>query len=97
MKNKFYWLEAIVDLISENVTDTTFDAVIDEMIANAWYSVVEFHVHLSGTINREVKDGLERAVLKLHELSELSGNASKRSYTGLGQRSQNGGLYRIHQ
>lgn len=74
---KFYWLEAIVDLISENVTDTTFDAVIDEMIANAWYSVVEFHVHLSGTINGEVRDGLERAVLKLHELSELSGNASK--------------------
>ena len=29
---KFYWLEAIVDLISEGVTETTFDAIIDEMI-----------------------------------------------------------------
>lgn len=74
---KFYWLEAIVCLISENVKDTTFDAVIDEMIANAWYSVVEFHVHLSGVFDGEVKDGLERAVLKLHELSSLSSNASK--------------------
>lgn len=74
---KFYWLEAIVCLISENVKDTTFDAVVDEMIANAWYSVVEFHVHLSGVFDGEVKDGLERAVLKLHELSYLSSNASK--------------------
>ena len=37
---KFYWLEAIVNLILKNVAETTFDAVIDEMIANAWYSVV---------------------------------------------------------
>ena len=74
---KFYWLEAIVCLISENVKDTTFDAVIDEMIANAWYSVVEFHVHLSGVFDGTVKDGLERAVLKLYELSNLSSNASK--------------------
>ena len=32
---KVYWLEAIVHLISENVTETTFDAIIDEMIVNA--------------------------------------------------------------
>ncbi|WP_373218388.1 HNH endonuclease domain-containing protein [Ruminococcus sp. 5_1_39BFAA] len=75
---KFYWLEAIVNLISENVKDTTFDAVIDEMIANAWYSVVEFHVHLSGIMSDgSVRDGLERAVCKLHDLSRLSANASK--------------------
>lgn len=46
---KFYWLEAIVNLILENVAETTFDAVIDEMIANAWYLVVEFHVHFGNT------------------------------------------------
>lgn len=45
---KFYWLEAIVNLISLEVRQTTFDAVIDEMITNAWYSVREFHIHLSG-------------------------------------------------
>lgn len=45
---KFYWLEAIVQLISEGVKETTFDAIIDEMICNAWYSVREFHIHLSG-------------------------------------------------
>ena len=75
---KFYWLEAIVHLISENVTETTFDEVIDEMIASAWYSVREFHIHLSGLKNDgSVQDGLERAILLLTELSSLPANASK--------------------
>jgi hypothetical protein len=75
---KFYWLEAIVQLISEGVQSTTFDAVINEMICNAWYSVREFHIHLSGMqADGQVRDGLERAVLKLTELSNLQANASK--------------------
>ena len=45
---KFYWLEAIIQLISEGKTESTFDEIIDEMITNAWYSVREFHIHLSG-------------------------------------------------
>ena len=36
---KFYWLEAIVQLIAEGATQTTFNDIIDEMICNAWYSV----------------------------------------------------------
>ncbi len=77
---KFYWLEAIVQLISENVKETTFDAVINEMICNAWYSVREFHIHLSGLIvdaNGEPRDGLERAVNILTQVSDLAPNASK--------------------
>ncbi len=75
---KFYWLEAIVQLISEGVTETTFDTVIDEMICNAWYSVREFHIHLSGMqLDGQVRDGLERAVNRLSEISSLPANASK--------------------
>ncbi len=75
---KFYWLEAIVQLISEGVKETTFDAVINEMICNAWYSVREFHIHLSGMqADGQVRDGLERAVLQLTMLSDLPANASK--------------------
>lgn len=75
---KFYWLEAIVQLISEGRQDATFDEIIDEMICNAWYSVREFHIHLSGMrADGEIRDGLERAVLKLTELSSLPPNASK--------------------
>ncbi len=74
---KFYWLEALVVLISEGVTETTFDTVIDEMIASAWYSVREFHIHLSGLLAGEVRDGLERAILLLAQVSSLPANASK--------------------
>jgi len=75
---KFYWLEAIVQLISENRTEATYDEIINEMIANAWYSVLEFHIHLSGIWgDGSIKDNLERAVLKLKNLSDLPANASK--------------------
>ena len=75
---KFYWLEALVKLISEGREAVTFDDVINEMICNAWYSVREFHIHLSGLpADGQVKDGLERAVLKLTELSNLEAHASK--------------------
>lgn len=75
---KFYWLEAIVNLISAGVKETTFDEIIDEMICNAWYSVREFHVHLSGLgADKSVRDGLERAIIRLSELSSLPANASK--------------------
>ena len=75
---KFYWLEAIVHLIADGATETTFDEIIDEMICNAWYSVREFHIHLSGLGgDGSVRDGLERAILKLSELSNLSPGASR--------------------
>lgn len=75
---KFYWLEAIVQLISENRLVATYDEIINEMIANAWYSVLEFHIHLSGIWgDATIKDNLERAVTKLSELSDLPPNASK--------------------
>ena len=74
---KFYWLEAIVKLISENKEEVSYHEIIDEMIANAWYSVLEFHVHLSGLwADGEIRDNLEKAVLKLHRLSGLPANAS---------------------
>ena len=74
---KFYWLEAIVNLISKGVTETTFNEIIDEMICSAWYSVREFHIHLSGLgSDGGVRDGLERAILLLSELSDLPANAS---------------------
>ena len=75
---KFYWLEAIVRLIAAGAEETTFGDIIDEMICSAWYSVREFHIHLSGLgSDGSVRDGLERAVLKLSELGDLSSGASR--------------------
>ena len=70
--------EAVVHIISEGKNETTFDEIIDEMIANAWYSVREFHIHLSGIqADGLIRDGLERAILQLTEFSDLPANASK--------------------
>lgn len=75
---KFYWLEAIVQLISEDKTQATYEEIINEMITNAWYSVLEFHLHLSGLFgNGLIKDNLEKAVPRLCKLSNLPNNASK--------------------
>ena len=73
---KFYWLDAITTLITENCTQTTFNDIIDEMIADAWYSVIEFHIHLSGIVYKD-KDNLEKAVTLLQEHADLPSNASK--------------------
>lgn len=36
---KFYWLEAIVNLISEGVEETTFDAIIDLSLFEKFSSI----------------------------------------------------------
>ncbi len=75
---KFYWLEAIVQLISLNKTEASYDEIINKMIANAWFPVLEYHIHLSGIYGEGIiKDNLEKAVLRLQKLSELPNNASE--------------------
>lgn len=74
---KFYWLEAIVQLISLNKTEATYEEVINKMITNAWYSVLEYHIHLSGIYGAGmIKDNLENAVIRLQKLSNLGSNTS---------------------
>lgn len=75
---KFYWLEAIVQLISDNRTEVTYDEIINKMIVNAWFPVQEYHIHLSGIYGEgEVKDNLEKAVSRLFKLSDLPSNADE--------------------
>ena len=75
---KFYWLEAIVQLISANITEATYDEIINKMIVNAWFPVQEYHIHLSGIYGEgEVKDNLEKAVSRLFKLSDLPSNADE--------------------
>ena len=75
---KFYWLEAIVQLISANRTEVTYDEIINKMIANAWFPVQEYHIHLSGIYGEgDVKDNLEKAVSRLYELTQSPSNANE--------------------
>lgn len=66
---KFYWLDSIMQLIAENEESITFDKVISGMIADAWYSVQEYHLRM-GTKDNEGKsvNSIERAIYKLGTL-----------------------------
>ena len=74
---KFYWLSALLSLFLRGKTEILFNEIIDKMIADAWYSVVEYHLHL-GPKNTDgvVMNSLERAVLRLEKLSECGNMAS---------------------
>ena len=59
---KFYWLEAIVNLITITEEDLTFDQIINEMIWEAWHSVTRYHLHLGPTIKGKSENFLEHAI-----------------------------------
>lgn len=69
---KFYWLDSLLQLLSENKHVISFDDVIVGMIADAWYSVTEYHLRL-GTkdMHGNSVNSIERAVIKLNELGQL--------------------------
>lgn len=75
---KFYWFDAILSMMSEGEYEIEFDRIIDQMIADAWYSVSEYHLHLGlkdGT--GKIMNSLERAVNKLIVHSELDHEANR--------------------
>ena len=77
---KFYWLEGILQLMKETgQREFRFEEIIDRMIANAWYTVTMYHLHLGpGRIDNAHSDKVEDAVLILKEcVPELPVTASR--------------------
>lgn len=64
---KFYWLEGILQLIRDTGnTVFRFEDIIDRMIANAWYTVTMYHLHLGpGRADNAHSDNVEAAVITL--------------------------------
>lgn len=56
---KFFWFQAILSKITEKNNRFTFEELIDEMIADAWYMVTEYHLRL-GPLG--ITDNLEEVV-----------------------------------
>ncbi len=53
---KFFWFQAIINKLTEENNLFTYDELINEMIADAWYMVTEYHLRLGpsgGTDNLE--------------------------------------------
>ncbi|MCR4616654.1 MAG: HNH endonuclease [Lachnospiraceae bacterium] len=53
---KFFWFKAIVSKVIEGCNVITYEELVDEMIADAWYMVTEYHLNLGP------KDTLENVV-----------------------------------
>ena len=75
---KFYWLDLIMQLLSEQEETITFDKVISGMVADAWYSVTEYHLRM-GTKDSQGNsvNSIERAVNKLDALKCLEHTADR--------------------
>ena len=62
---KFFWFQALINKIQEGKEVITYGELIDEMIANAWYMVTEYHLNLGP------KDTLEKIVHYIREISSM--------------------------
>lgn len=77
---KFYWLDSIMQLLSDQEDNITFNKIISGMIADAWYSVTEYHLRM-GTKDSQGNsvNSIERAVNKLDALNCLEHTADRRN------------------
>lgn len=62
---KFFWFKAIVTKIVEGKATISYDELIDDMIADAWYMVTEYHLNLGP------KDTLEALVVYMQKSSRI--------------------------
>lgn len=53
---KFFWFKAILEKVTEGKLELTYEELVDDMIASAWYMVTEYHLNLGP------KDTLENLV-----------------------------------
>ncbi|MDE7049189.1 HNH endonuclease domain-containing protein [Parablautia intestinalis] len=68
---KFFWFQAIVSKILEGKDRVSYEELVDEMIADAWYMVIEYHLNLGP------RDTLESLVLYLQQISQLKSSEKK--------------------
>lgn len=47
---KFFWFKAIVAKVIEGKCELTYEELVDEMIADAWYMVIEYNLNLGPRI-----------------------------------------------
>lgn len=62
---KFFWFQALLTKVLEGKRTITYNELIDEMIADAWYMVTEYHLNLGP------KDTLENLVHYLQSISQM--------------------------
>lgn len=68
---KLFWFQAIVRLVSQDKTVISYDELVNEMIADAWYMVSEYRLNLGPA------DTLESLVHYIYQSSGMNTNEKK--------------------
>ena len=68
---KFFWFQAILTKILDGKTEISYGELLDEMIADAWYMVTEYH------LNMGPKDNLEALVKYIRQISGMKPSEKK--------------------
>lgn len=68
---KFFWFQAILTKMGEKRSSFSFEELVDEMIADAWYMVSEYHLSLGP------RDNLETIVKHIHEKTQMKSSEKK--------------------
>lgn len=68
---KFFWFQAIITKVLEGKTYMTYEELVNEMIADAWYMVTEYHLNLGP------KDTLEGLIHYLQEITGIKSSEKK--------------------
>lgn len=75
---KFFWLHAIMHYISKGKISVTFDELINDMIAEAWYTVTTYHLWLGPRFHEnESSNNIEQAIFALNHVCALPFDATK--------------------
>ena len=62
---KLFWFQVILGKVCAGITDILYEDLIDEMIADAWYMVTEYHLNLGP------RDTLEKAVNYIYKTTGI--------------------------
>ncbi len=68
---KLFWFQAILGKVCAGETDISYEDLIDEMIADAWYMVTEYHLNLGP------RDTLEKAVDHIYKTTGILPSVKK--------------------
>ena len=68
---KLFWFKVILSRLKDGITTMSYEEIVDEMIASAWYMVSEYHLKLGPD------DGLENLIKRLQPQSGLRSTEEK--------------------
>lgn len=69
LSHKYYFFPAIVNDVIEGKKEIFFSEVAERMISEAWYFVIEHHIHLGSCKDKKPNDWIEQSVCYInHQL-----------------------------